>query len=71
MPRPFTLRAVVDGKTILDIEIGHLFMIESTHGVRTVVDAKNGVLVEILEDHKPILQRTYTERELYPFKDDE
>jgi hypothetical protein len=63
------IRALVDGHVIADIPVGNLFMAEALAGRGTVVNASNGVIVQIIENDKPIIERRYSEAEIYPFKD--
>ncbi len=66
---PIRIRAIVRGHTIIDIPIGDLFLVEGFIGKLASVDASEGATVQIIENKKPILERTYTERQLYPHKD--
>ncbi|HYS76878.1 MAG TPA: hypothetical protein VEM38_12365 [Burkholderiales bacterium] len=68
MKEAIRIRALVEGRTIVDIPIGNLFLVETYQRGASVVNAIKGVTVQIIEDDKPILERTYSELELYPFK---
>ncbi len=68
MKEAIRIRALVKGRTIVDIPIGNLFLLETYSRGAPVVNAIEGVTVQIIEDDKPLLERTYSEVELYPFK---
>jgi hypothetical protein len=65
------IRALVKGLVIADIPVGNLFLVEAMHGRSSMVDASAGVTVQIVEDDKPVLERRYTEAQLYPHKHDD
>ena len=69
MTEAFRIRAMVEGRVIVDMPLGALFYTDAARGEIGLVDASKGVTVQIVESDSPVLERTYTERQLFPWRD--